>query len=1244
MVEALEERTVPSVTLTVGLGGPPTAQAGAQITYTFGVSNSGPDDAQNVNLIDQLPSGVSFVSQAQQDGSDFTQGQSGGQVTDTIAALPAGATADFVLIASVSGSTPDGSSLADQLGVITASDLAMSSVTSATVTTTAQNSGGQDDAGTTSLTLTSSGSPSAYGQSVTFTAVVSSAAGGTPTGTVTFTDGGTTLGAATLAVVNGQDKAVLDTAGLSVGSHDIAASYNGDDTFDGSTADLTEVVQHAATATTVTTSLTPSTVGQDVTFTATVAFIPPGDTVPAAPGVYPPGGAPTGSITFYDGNTALGTSTLAVVNGVAQAALDTSGLSLGSHTITAVYYGDSSFASSSDSLTQDVQVPTATVLMEGSSLNPSITGQDVTFTAVVSSTGAPVDTGGGYPYSSPNAAQTGTVTFFDGNTALGTVPLDASYEAALDTAGLSAGSHTITAVYSGDETFGSSSAALTQVVVTPADLAVTIDGPTDAIAGDTVTYTLTVTNNGAGDAQNVTLTDPLPGGVYILDQSQADGPAFTLSDDSSQVTDTIATLTAGSSATITVLAWVDPSIPNGTIFNNVATVSSDTPDPDTSNNTASTGLVVGAHADLAVGASAPDTVAAGDTLTTTITVANNGPGDAQNVTLNFALPSGTTFIAQTQTGGGSEFTLSNEGNELTDAVDTLPAGMSATFIITAQVDASLAVGTTLYPSAAVSSSTSDPDTSNNYASVSTTVIATDTVTALTSSADPASFGQAVTFTAAVVSVAGGTPTGTVTFTDTDGTVLGTATLSVVNGSDEATLATAALAVGSHTITATYGGDGNFAGSSATMLQVIVPGTTLVWNDAAGDHMWTTSGNLQTLAGIHVAITPTGTDDVLFDGSVSRDDCILAPSDGSYSVPEPLVNSLTLNSSYTGTLHLAVTDDVNIGSGGIVLENGDIEQDVGEPINDYGDFDWTGGNLNPNSPFLADLNLKNGKSANVSGDTDLATGDNINVNKDETVIVSLSDPAVKLPKSIFFSKGAGIDIKANGTLNWVDGNMRIARGSTAGNITNAGTLLKTKGLCATARTSLGIANSGTFQLQSGGTIVLDGSVNGYGFEQTGGTCELSEGSDLLGSFHMTGGNLWVDGKSAYITGKAVIEGGVISLSHDNANATGTLYITSTLKLQGTAEFDAKINCGTGGGADKINATDGITIAEKATLKAISFNLKNGKVPNGMIDTILSCAASASITGKFTDPTLDFNDGSSGKYTIDYRDKLLTKIRS
>jgi Pro-kumamolisin, activation domain/Bacterial Ig-like domain (group 3) len=324
----------------------------------------------------------------------------------------------------------------------------------------------------TTTTVTSSLNPSTVGQSVTFTAHVTST-GGTPTGTVTFKDGATTLGTGTLAA----GTTTFATTSLAAGTHSITAVYAGATGFAGSTsAALSQVVNttSAATTTTLTSSLNPSRVGQSVTFTAHVTSS---------------GGTPTGTVTFKDGATTLGTGTLA--SGTTTFA--TAALAVGTHSITAVYAGATGFTgSTSAALSQVVNASTTTTLT--SSLNPSTVGQSVTFTAHVTSTG-------GTP--------TGTVTFMDGATTLGTGTLAAGTTTFATTA-LAAGTHSITAVYAGATGFAAStSAALSQVVnSTSAATTTTLTSSLNpSTVGQSVTFTAHVTSSGGTPTGTVTFKD-----------------------------------------------------------------------------------------------------------------------------------------------------------------------------------------------------------------------------------------------------------------------------------------------------------------------------------------------------------------------------------------------------------------------------------------------------------------------------------------------------------------------------------------------------------------------------------------------------------------------------------------------------------------------------------------------------------------------------------------------------------------
>src|SRR5262249_31732411 len=135
--------------------------------------------------------------------------------------------------------------------------------------------------------------------------------------------------------LNGNGVATFQSSGLGVGTHTLTAHYNGDNNFNSSTSSCqSETVQKAITSTILAVSPNPVTLGQALTFTASVNAQSPG------------AGLPTGSVTFYDGPTVLGPISLDVTG---PATFQTSALGSGPHVLTAHYGGDSYFATSTSS-------------------------------------------------------------------------------------------------------------------------------------------------------------------------------------------------------------------------------------------------------------------------------------------------------------------------------------------------------------------------------------------------------------------------------------------------------------------------------------------------------------------------------------------------------------------------------------------------------------------------------------------------------------------------------------------------------------------------------------------------------------------------------------------------------------------------------------------------------------------------------------------------------------------------------
>jgi minor extracellular serine protease Vpr len=325
----------------------------------------------------------------------------------------------------------------------------------------------------TTTTLNSSLNPSTYGQAVTFTANVSSTAG-TPTGTVTFLDDGTTqLGTASL---DSSGNASLTTSLLTADGHSITVSYAGNTSFAASLSGaLSQTVKQAASTTAVASNANPSTYAQSVTFTATVASS---------------SGTPTGRVTFTDGTTTLATG---ILNSTGHATFTTATLTVGTHTIRAAYGGDVNFNSSTGTVSQAVhKASSGTALV--SSPNPSVQGKAVKFTATVSPqfTGLP----------------TGKVTFRNGTLILATKALSAGV-AIFSTSTLAVGSSNISATYAGDANFtGSASNTVVQVVQAAVSTVLTSSGsPSTYKQAVTFTATLSSTSGPPPNGETVTFMD-----------------------------------------------------------------------------------------------------------------------------------------------------------------------------------------------------------------------------------------------------------------------------------------------------------------------------------------------------------------------------------------------------------------------------------------------------------------------------------------------------------------------------------------------------------------------------------------------------------------------------------------------------------------------------------------------------------------------------------------------------------------
>jgi Bacterial Ig-like domain (group 3)/NHL repeat len=332
------------------------------------------------------------------------------------------------------------------------------------------------------VTLSSTLNPSNFGQMVTLNVSVKqdpNSKQGIPTGTVTFSDtfGGVTSALGTTQTLDANGNASLQLSSLAVGTHVITASYSGDTYYSSSSSNpLSQVVQEQVTVTLSSSSPNDtSTFGTTVIFTADVAV---------SGGI-----TPAGSVSFYNGATYLGSGSL---SGSGIATYSTASLPVGADPITATYTDANNVMGTSSPLTQTVEQQTTSSLV--SSVNPSIFGSPVTFTASVVASGS--------------VAPTGTVTFFDGVTQIGTGTLTASGTAtavaSFQTSTLAAGTHTLSVSYGGDaDNFSSTSAGLTQTVNIASTTTALTASANPAIAGKTVTFTARVSANSGTAAGTV---------------------------------------------------------------------------------------------------------------------------------------------------------------------------------------------------------------------------------------------------------------------------------------------------------------------------------------------------------------------------------------------------------------------------------------------------------------------------------------------------------------------------------------------------------------------------------------------------------------------------------------------------------------------------------------------------------------------------------------------------------------------
>ncbi|MCL2470612.1 MAG: hypothetical protein FWF25_02570, partial [Propionibacteriaceae bacterium] len=360
-----------------------------------------------------------------------------------------------------------------------------------------------------------------------------------------------------------------------------------------------------------------------------------------------------------------------------------------------------------------------------------------------------------------------------------TVAVKASVDAAATQGTLVANTATISSAVPDPDTTNNTATATSTVAAPSADMTVakqTTQNP--VIAGTPITYTLTATNQGPSNAINAVVTDDVPSTITAVKASTDTGTCTVTGQTVSCAIGSQPDLSTpvGKVTTITVTGVVSADI-TGTLTN-TATVTSDSTDPDHTNNQSTTHTQVNGQADLSVTKTASQTTLparAGEEIDYTITIHNAGPSQARGVTLADIVPLGLDLAGAADYPAGvtcdSAFgTPDATGSPWNCTLGDLAVGQ--TIQITLPTQATGPETTTMTETVTVASTTPDPNTDNNTASWQLT----DTPQAdlsIDKTATPATFsaGGTGTFQLTVTNHGPNEPVATVTDTLPDGLVL-----------------------------------------------------------------------------------------------------------------------------------------------------------------------------------------------------------------------------------------------------------------------------------------------------------------------------------------------------------------------------------------------------------------------------------------------------------------------------------------
>ncbi|OGO29157.1 MAG: hypothetical protein A2W33_03035 [Chloroflexi bacterium RBG_16_52_11] len=287
-----------------------------------------------------------------------------------------------------------------------------------------------------------------------------------------------------------------------------------------------------------------------------------------------------------------------------------------------------------------------------------------------------------------------------------------------------------------DTNAANNQALLTTNVTTSADLVLSVLESSDPlIAGDTITYTVTITNNGPSDARGVVLENNYQPSISFVSSS------VLCNHQGHFLTCNLGGVPANGRVDVLFRFQIDPGRTQS--LTNTATVSASTPDLDPSNNTDTDLTTMTASSDVAIAKTASaNLLAPGEVFSYTLTVTNNGLSNAQAVSLSDTLPTQVLYQSYTSTKGGCSGTLT-----ITCSPGLMAPGEVVTVVLTGMVSP-VAPSGTFTNTASVTTTTSDPIPGNNSASAATSLAVdfADLLVSKSDSADPLQAGELLTYT------------------------------------------------------------------------------------------------------------------------------------------------------------------------------------------------------------------------------------------------------------------------------------------------------------------------------------------------------------------------------------------------------------------------------------------------------------------------------------------------------------------